>query len=821
MRFTDIIYGTIELPDWLIPFLKIPEFVRLRGIRLSNVDSFEFKDFNGPTRWEHCIGVAYLAMRCAKVKKLSESNRRHLILAALLHDVATPPFAHTVEYVLEGYDHEVESYRILSANDSMNSNPDFPIYASQLPQFRNLCAVTSKRDKVKIDPDVVASMVVGDGELGFLINGTIDLDNIDNVTRASLFLGIEINRTIALAVTDWLAEFDSAPINLERQTNVAVQEWISYKNRMYEKFFMSSEEELGRQAFLQHIIRRAYKEGLPQKTIIWNTDEALLSVIEQFGQKHIDVTNTNIFSESIPLKELVQKYRLLESPNKYLEIAVDDIEKFKIIRNPLFSDWLESELTTSTFEPFVLINSKRFNTNNTLFNKEIGTIQIYKLGQMELKTGQASKFIIDNIDTAENLTKKTVEKAISKHIQGALKNRPWLVLTRQRQDDIRANLDNVGNWSFRLSRNEGIHTYPATFVHAIPATLITALGLKGEMLLDPFGGTGQTAMEAVKLGCKVISSDSNSLATLVARVKLTYLTDNERATAMSVSEDTILAGRKISTPNFEYIDKWHHPTTLDELCQIKGFISSEQNEKLRNFYTICFSDILTACTSRHGLQHGYFADNTPLKKGVSKPEYVNAYKLFLLKVKRNITIIEKSYVYFERNDLCPADELSNAQVYQKDVTSISTNDLDILDESVAGIITSPPYLCMADYTLGQRLSYYWLFPENFNTDFKNEIGSRRSRIGKEKALIDYLHKMRLFARNSNRMLKKDGLMATVIGAPVANLYKAENILSLLDNIFMDEGFELLWADFRPISWHRNHGYARLKNERISVYIKKS
>src|SRR4051794_4791565 len=43
MQFQDLLYGRICLPEWLEPFLKIPEFVRLRGVRLSNVDSIEFK----------------------------------------------------------------------------------------------------------------------------------------------------------------------------------------------------------------------------------------------------------------------------------------------------------------------------------------------------------------------------------------------------------------------------------------------------------------------------------------------------------------------------------------------------------------------------------------------------------------------------------------------------------------------------------------------------------------------------------------------------------------------------------------------------------
>ena len=59
--YWDLLYGEIELPNWLEPFVRIPEFARLRDVRLSNVDSIQFKDFGSASRWSHSIGVAYLA----------------------------------------------------------------------------------------------------------------------------------------------------------------------------------------------------------------------------------------------------------------------------------------------------------------------------------------------------------------------------------------------------------------------------------------------------------------------------------------------------------------------------------------------------------------------------------------------------------------------------------------------------------------------------------------------------------------------------------------------------------------------------------------
>jgi hypothetical protein len=126
---------------------------------------------------------------------------------------------------------------------------------------------------------------------------------------------------------------------------------------------------------------------------------------------------------------------------------------------------------------------------------------------------------------------------------------------------------------------------------------------------------------------------------------------------------------------------------------------------------------------------------------------------------------------------------------------------------------------MADYTLGQRLSYYWLFPGEMKDDFNREIGARRNRTKNGITKDEYLNDMRNFAKSSLAVLKENGFLATVIGAPIANAYKDDDLLKLIDRIFLEEGFELFWHTFRPINWHRNHGYARLKEEKIAVYVK--
>src|SRR5574337_230573 len=78
------------------------------------------------------------------------------------------------------------------------------------------------------------------------------------------------------------------------------------------------------------------------------------------------------------------------------------------------------------------------------------------------------------------------------------------------------------NWSF-TSDDTGflthdLHPYPAKFIPQIPGHCIARLSLRGELVLDPFGGSGTTALEAVRLGRRALSTDANAVGTLVGKV---------------------------------------------------------------------------------------------------------------------------------------------------------------------------------------------------------------------------------------------------------------------------------------------------------------
>jgi HD superfamily phosphohydrolase len=814
VRFRDILYGQIDLPDWLSPFIRSPEFVRLRGVGLSNVDSVELKDFNGPSRWEHGIAVAWLAAQCASAGRLPVKQSMELVVAGLLHDVATPPFAHTAESVLASFDHEVETHNILAAHFSDSAWPGAPVFESELPQFRRLCDRVSRDEGVRLDPDEVASMVVGDGQLGYLVAGTVDLDNLDNVTRACLYLGSEVDRILPVRLARWLGRQSGPPVDLEQLDNADLSIWLQYRQALYSTFFNASDEELGREALLQHLMRRALRGGLHRRSLIWNTEDQLLSTIATIDDGPRSATD-------VGLAELVRRYRLLEPNRRLLAVAIEDEESLRALQSPQAASWIERQLSGPDLEVSVLIAARRWGRSDgeKLIHEPPGALLVFKLGT-EWYHDQLPEWLRARIGVAvrgKRLTRE-VSRVMTAQIAAWTSELPWFEASAARRESVRDALESIGDWGFRLSRNDSFHAYPSTFVHAIPASLISALGLRHQTIVDPFGGTGQTAIEAVKCGGGAITSDANAIATRVARARLTYLSAVRRKYLRSLTVLDIRNAHPVAAPAYHLRDKWHHPATLDELCLVYGFIVSCADSVTRQFLETCFSAVLPATTDRRGLQHGFFADNTPLKRGRTAPEYHEVIEPFLAKVLRNVDLTERMYSLIERDGRLAERELDRVRVLRLDALTASPDDYGVVRHSLPAIITSPPYLGMSDYALGNRLSYYWLERESLDADFRIEMGARRKRFASGTVVQNYFGDMKRFAALAHGLLRPGGMLATVLGTPEATAFRDLDVLNEVDRILTEAGLDLLWSRVRAISWHRNHGYQRLRTERVAVYV---
>lgn len=144
---------------------------RLRDVSLSSVPSRFSPHSMAASRFEHSVGVGYLARKLSDWRKPLEDYKFTLLAAALLHDIGSPPFSHISEmflWDLTGNTHEEETGRLLRSGGQL---------ATILDSF-------------DVDPQEVREAINGkNNPLGSLVAGSVDLDNIDNSIHLLQSLG--------------------------------------------------------------------------------------------------------------------------------------------------------------------------------------------------------------------------------------------------------------------------------------------------------------------------------------------------------------------------------------------------------------------------------------------------------------------------------------------------------------------------------------------------------------------------------------------------------------------------------------------------------
>lgn len=204
VRIYDRLYGELRFPSIILDLLDCPGLLRLRDVRMANNQFVAFPAFASASRYEHSLGVCYLAGLCADSLNLLEKEKIELMMACLYHDVGTPPFAHAMEEVLQaefGFDHE-ENLKNLIMGTTENCGGDMArVFQGQGLRLGSVCQ-SKKGRALQLNRYRIAKIAAGDKTewLSPLLNGNgMDLDNIDNIIRASTAMGLIPQSDVELA----------------------------------------------------------------------------------------------------------------------------------------------------------------------------------------------------------------------------------------------------------------------------------------------------------------------------------------------------------------------------------------------------------------------------------------------------------------------------------------------------------------------------------------------------------------------------------------------------------------------------------------------
>lgn len=259
MFIFDGLYGRLNFPPLVSKLLDCPGLLRLRDVRMANIPFLSFPAFANTSRYEHSLGVCYLAQLVGNSIKLSEKDRTELMIASLYHDVATPPFANAVEEAMDklySFDHERKLKELITGEGKTFSGQKHQVFLGRTLKLHRICQ-SREGQKIGLDLYRIADLAVGvkNDFLGDLIcSDGIDLDNIDNVVRAARAMGIRmINNDLSKQITLSFCLYNGK-LYLQESSKILIAEWQTIRSRLYNLIF-SSIADFSQQTMLKEAVR--------------------------------------------------------------------------------------------------------------------------------------------------------------------------------------------------------------------------------------------------------------------------------------------------------------------------------------------------------------------------------------------------------------------------------------------------------------------------------------------------------------------------------------------------------------------------------------
>ena len=330
--------------------------------------------------------------------------------------------------------------------------------------------------------------------------------------------------------------------------------------------------------------------------------------------------------------------------------------------------------------------------------------------------------------------------------------------------------------------SHGLHKYPAKFFPELPRWLIKRYSDEGDIVLDPFSGSGTTNVEALLNRRHSVGIDVDPFSRYLSEVKTTPMNVHELTSSQEKLLQSILyfsptLVNEDDIPEFPYRDNWFNREITIELAYIKKMIKKlDIDNNIRNFFRICFSSIIRSVSNAD--------DNctrTVIRKKLNKKVYPSD---ALTKFAATILINVPKMIDFSQK--CP-NSIKVEFPDNQDARCIKKYPENYFDLAV----TSPPYANAVDYPRTHQLEIYWLGLETGSltplkkrhlgtesvsaTDYRNlykidikeadnvivniyKKDPRRSYI-----VYKYLYDMRKNLKEVHRLLKKDGYYIIVVG----------------------------------------------------------
>ncbi|HNL06940.1 MAG: site-specific DNA-methyltransferase [Chitinophagales bacterium] len=250
----------------------------------------------------------------------------------------------------------------------------------------------------------------------------------------------------------------------------------------------------------------------------------------------------------------------------------------------------------------------------------------------------------------------------------------------------------------------GYYTYPAKFIPQLAKRLINEHSTKGNVVIDPFMGSGTTIVESLVEQRIGIGTDINEIAYLIAKTKTTPIKSIELLTVFMHLEQElhkrilqmrehyiIKAYDKLKL--HERVDYWHKSTQKEDLAILLYTIIEIENPAIKNFFLVAFAQILKTCSI-------WMQKSVKPTRDMQKKEY-HVLSTFVQQIKK---MLKKNDAFYK---MLPKSTVQNIDEYRT-VVCQDARLLPCQNEKAQLIVTSPPYVTSYEYADLHQLPLYWL-----------------------------------------------------------------------------------------------------------------
>ncbi len=236
--------------------------------------------------------------------------------------------------------------------------------------------------------------------------------------------------------------------------------------------------------------------------------------------------------------------------------------------------------------------------------------------------------------------------------------------------------------------------YPCRSVAYVPRMLLE--GFKAEQpsfaVLDPFMGSGTTAIEAVNFTDRIYGVEIDPYARLIATVSTNKFSQDEINEIRQCLTEVVASENEITPdvslrPDVKNIEYWFCDQNFNDLLKLKtALFTIVRKKKYKDFLLTAFGDIIRACSK---------AERQSLKPYIST-KYTKVPKPVFSEFER-IALKYLNAIGFNQDN-----RSDNIVWVGQDATNFQIKDpLDLA-------ITSPPYINAMDYTRCIKLESAWI-----------------------------------------------------------------------------------------------------------------